>query len=189
MDASALRERANRLRDSLGAEERSKKSEEIWKRLSGLEAFRRAGQALFYVSFKSEVDTSLMRALSRELGMDVAVPRGRLKDKSMAFHYLENEGSLESGPYGILQPPDDPATLADLSIPSVILVPGLVFDFKCNRLGWGAGYYDRFLSGPGRGLPSIGLGFECQLAEEVPVGPHDVPLDFLVTESRVLQRS
>ena len=72
---------------------------------------------------------------------------------------------------------------------SVILVPGLVFDAQGNRLGWGGGYYDRFLGGEGRGLPSIGLAFDLQIAEQALLAQaHDIPVDMVVTESRVIQR-
>jgi 5-formyltetrahydrofolate cyclo-ligase len=187
MPAQALRESVSRLRDALPAAEREAKSEQIWGRLAALPEFQGARQALFYVSFKSEVETSLMRALCRELGIGVAVPRGEPGEKRMQFYSLEGEEELESGPYGILQPPADPLRLADLGIPSVVIVPGLVFDLKCHRLGWGGGYYDRFLAGPGRGLPALGLAFECQVLESVPVEPHDVALAAVVTESRVIR--
>jgi 5-formyltetrahydrofolate cyclo-ligase len=152
-----------------------------------LPEFQAASQALFYISFKSEVDTTLMRELTRELGMDVAAPRALHADKRMVFYYLSNEDELESGPYGILQPPANPRNLIDLAVASVILVPGLVFDFACNRLGWGVGFYDRFLAAEGKGIPKLGLAFDCQLVDQAPVQPYDVAVDLVVTESRVIR--
>ena len=187
MSAEALRAAVSKRRDSLSVAERALKSEQIWKRLVELPEFQAASQALFYVSFKSEVETALMRDMARELGMAVAVPRSSQGDRRMTFYYLDNEDELESGPYGILQPPADPEKVVELEDLSVILVPGLVFDAKGNRLGWGAGFYDRFLAGEGRGLPSIGLAFDCQLVESISAQPHDVPVSVIVTESRVIR--
>jgi 5-formyltetrahydrofolate cyclo-ligase len=187
MSAQELRALVSKRRDALSEEERSSKSEAIWKRLAELPEFKAASQALFYVSFKSEVDTFLMRQLASDLGMAVAVPRGHQGDKRMTFYYLKNDEELESGPYGILQPPADPENVVELEDPTVIIVPGLVFDKQGNRLGWGAGFYDRFLAGEGRGFPKIGLAFDCQVLDTLPVAPHDVPVDLLVTESRVLR--
>jgi 5-formyltetrahydrofolate cyclo-ligase len=187
MPAEGLRDGVSRLRDAMGEAERLERSERIWKRLVELPEFQASSQALFYVSFKSEVDTALMRKMAAAMGMAVAVPRGSQGDKRMTFYYLDREEALESGPYGILQPPADPEKVVELEDPSVVVVPGLVFDLRCNRLGWGAGFYDRFLSGEGRGLPRLGLAFDCQIVESLPAQPHDVPMDAVVTESRVIR--
>jgi 5-formyltetrahydrofolate cyclo-ligase len=184
-----LRDEIQKRRDALSPQERAAKSEQIWKRLAELPEFQKAGQALFYVSFKSEVETSLMREMSREVGLTVAVPRSDQGGRRMVFYALDREDELESGPYGILQPPADPEKIVDLEVPTVVLVPGLVFDLKCNRLGWGAGFYDRFLAGEGKGLPSVGLAFDCQVLDSVPTQEHDVPVDVVVTESRVIRPS
>lgn len=187
MPAQALRDAISLRRDALIESERLKKSEEIWKRLAELPEFRRASQALFYISFKSEVDTTLMRALSRDLGVAVAAPRGIQDGKRMVFYGLDSDDELESGPYGILQPPQNSEKIADFEVPTVVIVPGLVFDLRGNRLGWGSGFYDRFLAGDGRGLSSIGLAFECQIVDKIPLQAHDVPVDVVVTESRVIR--
>ena len=189
MDAQAIRERIGKLRDGLSEAEREAKAELIWKRLAELPEFQTASQALFYLSFKSEVDTTLMRELARELGMAVAAPRANKGEKRMTFYYLDDENELESGPYGILQPPQNSEKIVELEDATVILVPGLAYDLQCRRLGWGAGFYDRFLAGEGKGIPTIGLAFDCQIVDEVPTEPHDVPVNVVVTESRVIRPS
>ena len=171
----------------MSEEERAQRSEMIWKRLVELPEFRASSQALFYVSFKSEVETHLMRKLAADLGMAVAVPRGQLAGRRMTFYYLDSDEELESGPFGILQPAANSEKVVELEDPTVVIVPGLVFDLSCHRLGWGAGFYDRFLSGEGRDLPKVGLGFDCQVMDSVPVEAHDVTLDVLVTESRTIR--
>ena len=181
MDANSLRRAALAARDGLPAELRQRKSDAIWKRLVELPAFQTASTALFYLTHGSEVDTLVMRQLARELGIAVACPRSSRGDHSMAFHLLASEDELSPGPYGIPQPLAD-APLADLRSGCVVLVPGAVFDRKGNRLGFGEGYYDRWLAGPGRGLPTVGLAFQEQLTEAVPVQAHDIPVDWLLTD-------
>ena len=91
---------------------------------------------------------------------------------------------LEPGFKGILEPrtrmPVDPST-AD-----VVIVPGVAFDARGNRLGYGGGFYDSFLSECGD-VPRIGVCFEVQVVDEVPVAEHDLPVDVIVTESRTIE--
>jgi 5-formyltetrahydrofolate cyclo-ligase len=189
MNAGELRKKAGSLRDALSPSERAGKSGLIGQRLAELPEFKGASQALFYVSFKSEVDTAPMREMARSLGKTVAVPRSEAPGRRLIFQTLHSDGELEPGPYGVLQPRHDIEKIADFELPSVVIVPGLAFDPEGNRLGWGAGYYDRFLAGEGAGLPSIGLAFDCQVMEQLPRGPHDVPVNFLITESRIFRNA
>jgi 5-formyltetrahydrofolate cyclo-ligase len=168
-------------RDALTPAERLTKSDAIWKRLVELPAFQRAEAAFFYVTHGSEVDTALMRRMARELGMRVAAPRSRPGDFSMAFHWLDSEDALIPGAYGILQP-EPSAPRAELGPGVVVLVPGVAFDPRGHRLGFGGGYYDRWLAGPGRGAWTVGLAFGEQVAEFVESLPHDRPVDGLVTD-------
>ncbi len=96
---------------------------------------------------------------------------------------------LEPGFYGIPEPkktlreqPDRTATLQEIEL---VLVPGLAFDAKGNRLGRGAGYYDRFLAKLPKSVKTVALAFECQLFESIPVEPHDRKVDYIITEERV----
>jgi 5-formyltetrahydrofolate cyclo-ligase len=152
------------------------RSDAIWKRLVELEPFQRAGQALFFVTHGSEVETETMRRLCRELGMGVGAPRCEPASRSMRFHVLPEDESLSSGPYGIAQPAPD----------TVVLVPGAVFDRSGNRLGYGSGFYDRWLAGEGRGLVTVALAFHEQVVRRVPVQPWDVPVRWLVTDREVV---
>jgi 5-formyltetrahydrofolate cyclo-ligase len=181
-DRDRLRRELLERRDALAPRERQAKSDAIWKRLVELPAFQRAEAAFFYVTHGSEVDTTLMRQMARELGMKVAAPRSNPGDFSMVFHWLDSEDALVSGAYGILQP--EPSTRpAELDPTVVVLVPGVAFDTRGNRIGFGGGYYDRWLAGPGRGAVTIGLAFSEQLVPSLVPLPHDRPVDGLVTDS------
>ncbi|HTB34971.1 MAG TPA: 5-formyltetrahydrofolate cyclo-ligase [bacterium] len=183
MDRNAIRRQVLQRRDALQPAQRQAKSDAIWKRLVEFPAFQQARSAFFYVTHGSEVDTTLMRRMARELGMRVAAPRSKPGDYSMAFHWLESEDGLVPGAYGILQP-EPSAPVAELAPDVVVLVPGLAFDARGNRIGFGGGYYDRWLAGPGRGAVTVGLAFEEQLLDGVDALPHDRPVDGLVTDQR-----
>jgi len=181
MDASQLRTLILGHRNAIPPDVRLKRSDAIWKRLVEVPAFQTARLALFYVTLGSEVETGMMRRLSRALGMAVAAPRAEPSGRRMRFHLLPSDDALIVGPYGVLQPAAD-APLAPLGAGAVVLVPGTVFDAGGNRLGMGGGFYDRWLSGEGRGLPTIGLAFHEQVVDQVPASPHDVPVQWLVTD-------
>ena len=185
-DAATLRRLLLHRRDLLTEDERARKSDAIWKRLAEVPAFQLAEQALFYISHGSEVDTTMMRRLAREMGLQVFAPRSSPGTKAMQFHLLPEDEPLISGAYGILQPPPD-LPLADLSKPSVVIVPGVGFDHRGNRLGFGGGYYDRWLAGDGKGLPTVALAFSDQVVEAIPVKEHDIPVEVLVTDTETVE--
>jgi 5-formyltetrahydrofolate cyclo-ligase len=185
-DAATLRKLLIHRRDMLAEPDRARKSDEIWKRLAEVQAFQMAEQALFYISHGSEVDTTFMRRLAREMGLTVCAPRSRPGDHHMQFHILPEDEPFSSGPYGILQPADD-LPLADLSKPSVVIVPGVGFDRHGNRLGFGEGYYDRWLAGDGKGLPTVALAYNEQIVEAIPVKIHDIPVQFVVTDKEIIE--
>jgi 5-formyltetrahydrofolate cyclo-ligase len=184
-DAATLRPILMNRRDQIPEDERARKSDEIWKRLAEVPEFQMAEQALFYISHRSEVDTTFMRRLAREMGLSVCAPRSSPGSRHMQFYVLPEDEPFVSGPYGILQPPDD-LPKADLSKPSVVLVPGVGFDRHGNRLGFGGGYYDRWLVGDGKGLPTVALAFDEQVLDAIPVKLHDVPVHLLVTDKETV---
>jgi 5-formyltetrahydrofolate cyclo-ligase len=186
MSPEQLREKFKTQRDALSSVERAFWSRLIWDKLRRCEAFQAVEQLLFYVSHQSEVETRFMLALARQEGKRVCVPRSQPETKHLIFYEFTAHENLRPGPYGILEPQDNPDMMADLEVPSLILVPGLVFDKSGARLGWGKGYYDRFLGGEGKGIPSIGLAFDMQVTAALPQSPHDVRLNRIVTESRTI---
>ena len=89
--------------------------------------------------------------------------------------------------FGILQPPLETARLIPTAAIPLFLVPGLAFDPAGRRLGYGLGFYDRAFADAAPGALKVGLAFELQILESVPADPHDVPMDFVVTEDRVIR--
>ncbi|MEO1528714.1 MAG: 5-formyltetrahydrofolate cyclo-ligase [Planctomycetota bacterium] len=160
-------------------------SKTIVEQVLAMPTYRDAKCVLWYLDVRDEVRTldGVRRALSQQAS--VAIPW--CDEKELRLFRLRDLAELETGRFGILEPrvslrfEDDRLVNAD-SV-DVTLVPGVAFDLSGGRLGHGAGFYDRFLSLGGG--TRVGLAFECQLVDAVPMADHDVRVDWLVTESRV----
>lgn len=142
-------------------------------------------QLFCFVSLPQEPDTTAILGQALADGKCVAVPRC-LPDKTMQFHRLcpdkDMTAQLKAGTYGVLEPPEDlPVVTPDETAHPLCLVPGLAFDRMGGRLGYGAGYYDRFL-GRYPFLLKIGYAASIFVTDEVPMEPTDQRLDGIATE-------
>lgn len=182
-DKSSLRRGYLSARRTIPALSRDASDAAIRYALSRSSVFRDATCVLSYVSYGCEVDTrALLGALIAE-GRSVAVPRCDAEARRMRFHVISSLEELRPGAYGILEPPADAHVLTvPEMVRSVCLVPGLVFDGAGYRVGYGGGYYDRFLwFYPGN---KVGLARTTMLSSNpLPHDEHDLPVDFIATES------
>jgi 5-formyltetrahydrofolate cyclo-ligase len=150
----------------------------IQERLLGLEQFRTARLVHCYVGVKfNEVRTEQILRETLRSGRRLAVPR--VEGDQLAHHQIASLDELRTVAFGLLEP-DPSAPKVDPKEIDLVVVPGLAFDLAGNRLGFGKGYYDRFLSGVA--ATKAALLYDCQIVESVPAGPRDVPVDLLVTE-------
>jgi len=183
-DKHAIRERMARSREGLSETDRRAKSARILERLRDVADLNRPGTIMSYVDVGGEVvTTDAIREWISE-GREVVAPiAGR--EGVLSWGIVDDVEALAPGRYGIAMPtheidetPDDIAA---------VIVPVVAFTPACDRLGRGVAYYDRFLAGIA--APKIGLAFEFQRVDEMPVEPHDVPLDTVITESNVYSRT
>jgi 5-formyltetrahydrofolate cyclo-ligase len=154
----------------------------IQRKLLALPEFQRSDCVVFYVSLPGEVNTHTMIDAALAAGKRVLVPVTDFAARRIELYRIEGRSQLAPGALGILEPVRDPLRRADASEAGCVIVPGLAFDRINNRLGRGAGLYDRFLSGVPKGVPMIGLGFGFQIVDLLPVEPHDVKLDRVLSE-------
>ncbi len=154
----------------------------IQDRFIGLERYRSARRIALYASFKNEVltDSIFLHALSQ--GKEVFFPKV-VRGRGLVFYRVEEMGELSPGSYSILEPQGGGE--AEIESVDLIVVPGVVFDERGYRIGYGRGYYDRVLSGSR--VVRIGLAYERQVLDEIPNHPHDVRLHLIVTERRVIR--
>ncbi len=180
---AALRAQMHPLLHALQAARAASLSHTILERVIALPEFDKARSVLSFVSMAGEVDTHDLIRHCLRAGKRVCVPvfdRSRNAYFAAAIHDFDLD--LRLGHYDILEPRDaKPAeTQADLAI-----VPGVAFDRHGHRLGRGKGYFDRLLAGF-RGI-KVALVFDFQLVDHVPFGDHDIPMDIVVTEARVVR--
>ncbi len=153
-------------------ESRERKSRIIKEKLFRQKEFKKAKHVMFYSAFKGEVDTQEMIKETRKLGKIASVPVCKKNRISIKPCILDDNARLEKGPYGVPEPAAQrPIPLKDVDL---IVVPGIAFDKKGNRLGRGKGCYDRFLKKLPRQITSIGLAFSFQILPSIPARTHDV---------------
>jgi 5-formyltetrahydrofolate cyclo-ligase len=114
----------------------------------------------------------------------VYLPRIIPSKDGLEWVKLDYEGQLTKGPFGVLEP-DPTLPAVDVHQLQVLVIPGVVFDIRGHRIGWGKGYYDRVMQGfSGK---RVALAYDFQVLEQIPVGEHDEPVEVIVTESRVIE--
>ena len=159
---------------------------EIADRMFFLKEFKKAKVVMAFISIPGEVNTSYIIKNCFEQGKKVVVPKVKWKKEKMVAVELEGKDHpLESGKYGILEPVDSKTfPVEDIDL---IIVPGLAFDEKLNRLGRGGGYYDKFLDQKECKALKCGVGYDLQVIEKLPHEKHDQKMDVIITEERVIR--
>ncbi len=182
MTKTELRKQILKLRDAQDTALKTRRDGLISERAIEYVMDNHVGTVLTYVSYRSEVDTYgiLEGCLGR--GIRVAVPR--IENRRMKFYYVRSIEELKKGYMGIYEPIGSTREWQP-SEHTLAIVPGTVFDRGGNRIGYGGGNYDRFLSA-NPGLPSMGFAYELQMVDEVPVEEWDVALDMIVTENELI---
>jgi len=182
-----LRRRILAERDSLPPDFRLRASRAIFERLEGISRIRQAKTVFVYVNFRSEPETLplITRFLQEQKG--VAVPLTVPGSHMLACRIKDPSRELHPGYCSIPEPDPKVSPPIDGRDIDVVLLPGSVFDLHGGRLGYGGGYYDRFLVNDAPQAFRIGIAFEKQLVDRLPLMPHDVPLHILATEERLLR--
>lgn len=176
-----LKESILEKRNSLSKGEIVEKSGQIKNNLFNLEQYKKSKTVMFFVSFNSEVNThSMIRdALKNKT---VVVPK--VEHHEIEPSVIIDLDNLVPAKFGIPEPID----LMKITYKNIglVLVPGIVFDKECHRIGYGFGYYDKFLAKVPKAI-KIGLAFNFQVVDKIPREMHDVPVDMIVTEKRVIE--
>lgn len=176
----ALRRKHREWRENLAKEEKLQLDTAIAKQVRRLWQYQRCATLLTYVSTPIEVDTRRIIRQALEDGKRVAVPRCVPGTRQMEFYYICSEETLSPGSFGVLEP--DPfrcERLTDMS-DGLCIVPAFSYDWHGFRLGYGKGYYDRFLSGFDG--CRIGICYSACVQRSLPHGRFDRPVELLVTE-------
>jgi len=168
--------------DQLSGEERRTRSARITEKVIASAEFKAAKTCLFFVSKSYEVDTSELIKETIRQDKRAAVPAfDKAKPELVASEIVDLECDLEKGSFGILVPRSECIRQVKEEEIDLVFVPGLAFDESNHRLGHGGGYYDRFLS-KNTHFKTIGLAFNFQILPKLPVSPHDVPVNKVITD-------
>lgn len=170
-------------RAALEPGEREARSAAIAERLYRTPAWAAARTVHAYVGIDAEVATGPILDAARAAGKRVACPRVVRRPPGLASHAIAGPGDLVEGPRGLLEPLAECALVEPGEI-DLVLVPGLAFDRSGGRIGYGAGYYDRFLATTP--AERVGLAFSLQVVDRVPREEHDVDVDRIVTEDETI---
>lgn len=169
---SEIREKALALR----SREDSKKSLIICKSLIETVEFSQARKIMIYMPIRDEVDTTQILVTAKAMGKKIYAPK--VVDSEYMIAKEVTEMGFKKGVFGISEPLGAPAEGLDL-----LIVPAVAVDRRKRRVGYGKGYYDRFLKEK-TGI-KIALAYECQMFDEIPSEEHDVTLDFIITEKEI----
>ena len=183
-----LRTQYKKIRDSLSEEDRAQKSHQIVTRLKALLEFdfERADIFLCFYPFGSEVNLIEFYSHLLEKNKKVFFPITN-EDNTLTFRQVTDlSKDFHKGFMGIMEPNDE-LTAFKYEDNVVVITPGLIFDNERNRVGYGAGYYDRFFS-LYPDLTKVGVCFMEQLCEEIIPEEHDVPMDYIVTDNTFMRR-
>ncbi len=178
------------VRKELIANRTSMTQEEV-KKLSGMinsyilewDKYKESKAIMTYYSFRNEVLTDDVINKSFELNKTVVLPKSIKEGSKILPCIIKSLSELKEENYGIMEPPTD--NLLDRDELDIVFVPGVGFDKNGFRIGYGAGYYDRFLNGY-KGI-KVGVCFELQMVEHAFNDEHDIAMDYIITEKGIIK--
>ena len=184
LNKEEIRRKIKSRRDELQTYEVLKRSNEIIANLKKLPEFKEATNIACYISFNNEVYThGLIKEYVNK--KRVFVPVIDRERKEIILSHLKDWKELSSGAYGILEPRKEFLRIGRYGDIQLIIVPGIAFDEKGNRIGYGGGYFDRLLKK--LKAKKVALAYDFQILKEIPNEEHDVRMDVIVSEKRILR--
>jgi 5-formyltetrahydrofolate cyclo-ligase len=187
MERNDLRQMILTKRDHLSSDEQQYKSRQILDNLTAIKPFSKVSTLFSYVNFRSEAATMDLIYYCLQRPVKVTVPLTLTGEKKL-ISYLITDPKKDLVPgYCNIPEPLQTLPVIDPKTIDLVILPGSVFDFNGGRLGYGGGYYDRFLQYSAPQALKIGLAFDLQIVDKVPVLAHDQKLDWLITESRAVK--
>ena len=182
-----IRKEILKKRDDIPREVKSKKNSLIKQKLFSQPEFVKAKSVFFYASFRSEVETLSMIKESIEMGKIAVLPKVDKNEHKLKLYEIKDVVELTPGYMGIPEPSQGDDRLVNIGEVDLVIIPGAAFDYSGNRLGYGGGYYDILLSESMKKIPIIALAYEEQIVDKIPSAAHDVKVDMIVTDKRVIK--
>ena len=183
-DKKEIRRQVLARREELGHNARQEKSQQIVKHLLSLSELLQAQTVMLFMDFRNEVETGQLVDYVLETGQCLILPRCAPQGQLDLYLVQNLAEDIEFGKWAIREPKMDLPSILPEAI-DFVLVPGVAFDKEGNRLGYGGGYYDRFMKKLRPHVPRVAVAFDCQIVDSIPTGPYDQKITKLVTEQGV----
>lgn len=159
----------------------------ITETLLSLDCINNANNIMLYLDFNNEVRTGALIKKLFSLRKIVSSPITIIENKQLLpFQILDLDSSINIGVWNIREPNQKICPPVDIQDIDVVIVPAVAYDINCYRLGYGGGFYDRFLCKLKPNTITIGVAFDFQIFDDIPKEPHDAQLNYVITESRIL---
>jgi 5-formyltetrahydrofolate cyclo-ligase len=195
MTKSEIRSKLLAVRNNMSAEEKSLSDIKLQNMLYSTMNYQDSNNLFCFVSFKSETDTHEIIRHSLAEGKKVYIPR--VEPQGMEFYHIQNLDGLIPSKFGVPEPKQDKSTVFSAEnitnnnkesvIMNLMLLPGLAFDYKGNRIGYGAGYYDKYLqSHKPTGFYKAALAYDFQVIDKIDAEEHDIRVDMIITPTRII---
>ncbi|ROR29315.1 5-formyltetrahydrofolate cyclo-ligase [Mobilisporobacter senegalensis] len=184
MTKNEIRRKMKSLKSTLTADQITEYSNNIFHRLEDFISLDNYDAIYTYIAFNEEVQTNPIVHYGFRNKLKIAVPK--IVNKQMDFYYIKQMEELKIGFYGILEPDSHQKAIDDHVL---MIMPGLAFDEECNRIGYGAGYYDRYLmANKHLSIHKIALAYDFQIVDQLEVNPYDIKVDHIITPTRVIHK-
>ncbi|MBP1868162.1 5-formyltetrahydrofolate cyclo-ligase [Clostridium tertium] len=187
-EKKVLRNKILEIRDSLNNNEKELMDNKIFNELINTDLYKRAINIFIYISFSNEINTRNIIEKAFKDKKNVFIPKVYKNDKLMKAIKLNSIDELKKNSMGILEPIDDSNYIEKENI-DLIVVPGVVFDKECNRIGYGGGYYDRYLKDIKSKENKIALAYDLQIVDKIESEVHDIKVDYIITNTRALKNT
>lgn len=181
-----IRNKILTIRESMNTNEVKQKSRLIYERLISTEGYYKSINIFTYLNFKNEVETNYIIDNGIESNKKIYIPLCNTVIKELIICKMDNWESLTLSNFGILEPKPDSIRIGNRKLIDLVIVPGIVFDRKGNRVGYGAGYYDKFFSSLKNDVMKIGICYSFQLADSIIPSLYDIPMDYIITEKEFI---
>ena len=184
-----LRKSVLEVRNRQSTELIAQRSHQITNKLLNMREYKSAKTVMLFSGKPKEVQTEqlIRTALEKKC---VILPITNVKKRILELSEIKDyDLELEIGTFSILEPKPEFRRPVNIDTIDLIVIPGIVFDYRGNRLGYGFAYYDKLLKQIHRPIPFIGLAFQFQIRYKVPHSRYDIPVNYIITEEKIIQCS
>ena len=183
MNKIEIRKEILNVRNNLTKETLNDFNEDIFNTIIKSDIYKKAQSIFIYISFGSEVETKKIIEHAISLGKNIYVPKTNKSIKEMIAVKIHNFDNMTVDKWGILEPITVDKNFVGNEF-DLIIMPGVAFDITGNRIGYGGGYYDKYIHNLKRRPTLLALAYEFQIIDNIIAEIHDIKLDYIITEKK-----